>query len=102
MSSIVDNGKCYRSLTIRNVSHRIHFAKEAFMHVRDAACLRCFAERDRAPTFVTAQLRAHLKGAAPRLGHSIFLHPIATPPPIVRFSTCVVFSIRSAAEFSAA
>ena len=27
--------------------------------------------------------------------------PIATPPPMVRFSTCVVFSMRSAAELSA-
>ena len=32
--------------------------------------------------------------------HSGF-HPIATPPPMVRLSTCVVFSIRSAAAFSA-
>ena len=28
-------------------------------------------------------------------------YPIATPPPIVRFRTCVVFSMRSAAAFSA-
>jgi hypothetical protein len=28
-------------------------------------------------------------------------HPIATPPPIVRFNTWVVFSIRSAAALSA-
>src|SRR3979409_76277 len=27
--------------------------------------------------------------------------PIATPPPMVRFRICVVFSMRSAAEFSA-
>ena len=28
-------------------------------------------------------------------------YPIATPPPMVRFRTCVVFSMRSAAAFSA-
>src|SRR6266404_9219457 len=66
-----------------------------------AADVKCYAELRHQPGQQHASVVMGPCFCTASAGTTKQYHPIATPPPMVRFSTCVVFSMRSAAALSA-